>query len=514
MASLLARFTARAPDVHPAVIDARGEHAYADVVRSAFAVASWLRAGGESLAGRRVALLIAPGPAFVSAFFGVLYAGGVVVVLSPLHPLPETTYFCEDARVTTILVDDAHDAMAEPLRARFAVHRVEEAAVAKDAEREAAAARALEATLGPDAPALQLYTSGTTGRPKGAVITHGNLAVQQALVGEAWGFSPRDRLLHALPLHHMHGLAIAALTALGAGATLRFLAFDAVAVWATMAEATVFMGVPAMYHRLFAAFDAADAGTKERWAASARALRLATSGSAALPVTLAERWRALTGTIPLERFGMTEIGVGISNPREGERVAGCVGLPLPTVETRIVDEHGREAEVGELWIRGPSVFAGYHERPEDTAKAFVPAEDGGKPWFRTGDTVTREPTFASRPFKILGRTSVDILKSGGYKLSALEIEEALREHAAVLEVAVVGVPDEAWGERVVACVVRRPGEAHASVDGAALRAFVRERLAPYKVPKDVLFLPELPKNALGKVVKPTLVRSLTPPPSA
>lgn len=507
--TLLSRFTARAQDVHPAVIDAAGTHAYADVVGRAEVVASWLlgRAGASTeagLGGARVAILLAPGAAFVSAFFGVLLAGGVVVVLSPLHPLPETTYFCEDAHVTLVLVDETHAALAAPLAERFAVERIETPLAATKDGRAVAVADALSA----DSPALQLYTSGTTGRPKGAVITHGNLGVQQELVAQAWSFSPRDTLLHALPLHHMHGLAIALLTALGAGATVRFFPFEASSVWERLAEGTVFMGVPSMYHRLFGAFDVADPGTRARWTDHAKRLRLATSGSAALPVTLAERWRAITGLIPLERFGMTEIGVGLTNPLEGERVPGCVGLPLPTVETRIVGDDGGDAATGELWIRGPSVFAGYHERPEETAKAFVASSDGRGPWFRTGDTVMRDEGKPGQPFRILGRTSVDILKSGGYKLSALEIEEALREHAAVLEVAVVGVPDEAWGERVVACVVRRPDPTHAAVDAAALRAHVRARLAPYKVPKDVHFVAELPKNALGKVVKPALLKQL------
>jgi len=298
----------------------------------------------------------------------------------------------------------------------------------------------------------------------------------------------------------MHGLAIALLTALGAGATTRLTTFDAPAIWDAMGDATVFMGVPAMYHRLLGAEAAVSAPTRARWGASAKQLRLATSGSAALPVTLAERWRAITGQIPLERFGMTEVGVGITNALLGERFPGSVGFPLPTVDTRIVDDDGRDAGLGELWIRGPSVFAGYHRRPADTAAAFVADPAGGRPWFRTGDTVTREATGA---FKILGRTSVDILKSGGYKLSALEIEEVLREHPAVGEVAVIGMPDEAWGERVVACVVRKP--AGPEPDSATLRAFAKERLAPYKVPKDVLIFDELPKNALGKVVKPALL---------
>jgi malonyl-CoA/methylmalonyl-CoA synthetase len=186
------------------------------------------------------------------------------------------------------------------------------------------------------------------------------------------------------------------------------------------------------------------------------------------------------------------------------RKKGTVGYPLPTVDTRIVDEHGAEAATGELWIRGPSVFRGYHEREEATREAFVRATDGGAPWFKTGDTVTRDEDGA---FRILGRTSVDILKSGGYKLSALEIEAAILELDAVREVAVVGVPDEAWGERVIACVVPAPGR-DADCSEERVRAHVRERLAPYKCPKEVRLFTELPRNAMGKVMKRELARDL------
>jgi malonyl-CoA/methylmalonyl-CoA synthetase len=506
---LLDRFDALATSDAPCVIDDEGaRYAYEDVVRAACTVAASLleAGGGGGLAGERVAVFVEPGPTFVAAFFGVLLAGGCVVVLSPLHSAAESAFFCDDANVRTVLVSGAWEARA----GTFGGGRRTAVVESLLAERVGAPphkARGPLPFVSADDAALQLYTSGTTGRPKGAVLTHANLGVQQAIVGEAWGLSRTDVLLHVLPLHHMHGLCIALLNVLGQGGAARMMrAFDARRVWDAMAEATVFMAVPTIYQKLFAAFDGASEADRTRWAENARALRLATSGSAALPVTLAERWRQVTGRIPLERFGMTEVGVGLSNPLDGERKPGSVGHPLRTVETRVVDESGNDAPVGELWIAGPSVFREYHGRKDATATAFVARDGDGERarWFRTGDTVTRD---ADGAFRILGRTSVDILKSGGYKLSALEIEEALREHPSVLEVAVVGVPDETWGDRVVACVVRRDGAP--PVDEAMLRAFAKERLASYKVPKNVLFFEggdALPRNAMGKVQKPELAK--------
>jgi malonyl-CoA/methylmalonyl-CoA synthetase len=474
------------------IIYDEGRHTAEAVFARADAIAKGLScdppSGGPSggPSGReRVGVLAPPGAAFVSALFGVWRAGGCAVVLSTLHPPAETSFFCEDAGVRALVV---HPTLRD---------RVEHVASGRRiVSTEAEGGAAFDPTFDADADALQLYTSGTTGKPKGAVLLQGNLATQQRLLGDAWGFSANDVLLHVLPLHHMHGLCIALLTAVGARASVRMMAFDARRVWDAMSESTVFMAVPTIYAKLLAAFDEADAATGARWEAGARGLRLATSGSAALPVTLGERWRALSGAYPLERFGMTEIGVGASNPLASEaRRPGTVGLPLPTVETRVVD--------GELQVAGPSVFSRYHGREEATRDAFV--VEAGTRWFKTGDTVSVDEDGYLR---ILGRTSVDILKSGGYKLSALEIEEALRESPAVAEVAVVGVPDETWGDRVVACVVPRPGrEDECAPD--ALRAFARERLAPYKVPREFVLRRDLPRNAMGKVIKPELAKMVS-----
>jgi malonyl-CoA/methylmalonyl-CoA synthetase len=493
--TLLTRWLARSDDARAVVRDARGETAWRDAVAAADRVAASLLDGRRSLEGERVAMLVTPGADFLSCMFGVLRAGGCLVVVSPLHPPPETAYFCADAQVRTVIA-------SPELADRVAFLAPERRIVTTGALLAARAASIPVVPAGED-PALQLYTSGTTGKPKGAIITHANLGKQQELLAKAWAWTAGDVLLHVLPLHHLHGLGIAMLTAVGAGAATHFQPFDPRAAWGAMPQATVFMGVPTIHMKLLAALDEADAATRAHWTAGAQALRLITSGSAALPVTIGERWRAITGAYPLERFGMTEIGVGASNPLAPEgRRPGSVGLPLPTVGTRVVGDDGADADSGELWISGPSVFEGYRDRPEATREAFV--DDRGARWFKTGDTVAREPDGYLR---ILGRTSVDILKSGGYKLSALEIEETLREHEAVAEVAVVGVPDPLWGDRVVACVVPRAGrEGECAED--RLRGFARERLAAYKVPKQVIVMTDLPRNAVGKVIKPELLKKL------
>jgi len=342
-----------------------------------------------------------------------------------------------------------------------------------------------------------LYTSGTTGKPKGVVTTHANIAAQITSLVEAWGWTGEDRILEILPLHHLHGIVNVMACALWVGAVCEIHpAFDARKVWDRIAGGglTLFMAVPTIYVKLIDAWEKASPAERDQMSRGCRKMRLMVSGSAALPVPVLERWKQVSGHVLLERYGMTEIGMCLSNPLRGQRQPGRVGLPLPGVEVRLTDVGGAPVGAGtpgEITVRGKTVFLEYWNRAEETRKAF---RDG---WFLTGDIAVQE----SGIYRILGRSSVDIIKTGGYKVSALEIEETLLAHPDIKECAVVGVADSTWGERVVAALVMREG---AGLDADALRAWSKERLASYKVPKDVLAFKELPRNAIGKVSKPDL----------
>ena len=346
---------------------------------------------------------------------------------------------------------------------------------------------------------MMLYTSGTTGKPKGVVTTRGNIAAQVESLVEAWGWSADDRILHVLPLHHIHGIINALCCPMWVGASVEFLstagaAFDARAVWERFEAKgiTLFMAVPTIYAKLIREWENAPPERQRAWSEACAGLRLMVSGSAALPVATLERWREISGHTLLERYGMTEIGMALSNPLRGERVAGSVGTSLPGVEARLVDEDGVVGDEGEIQVRGENVFLEYWNRPDATATSF----DGA--WFKTGDIAVIE----DGRYRILGRNSVDIIKTGGYKVSALEIENELRAHPLIDECAVVGVPDEEWGERVGAALVLKGGAAFTLDE---LREWGKERLAVYKVPTRLLLVDELPRNAMGKVTKPEIV---------
>ena len=475
---------------------------YGDLHREALAWSARLteecRAAGEVLAGRRVACLVPPGRTHVALQLGIWTAGAIAVPLAVSHPPRELEYVLDDARPRIVVVDPS-------------LPHAHHLAAAARARRASVIALHPSGTLPPHPttppppphtrdPALIIYTSGTTGRPKGALTTHGNLAAQITALTTAWGWSANDRILHTLPLHHIHGVVNALACALWSGAACEFGSGAPAATWDRLAsgEITLFMSVPTVYARLIRAWEEASAPVRRRWSRGAARPRLMVSGSAALPAATLERWREITGHTLLERYGMTEIGMALSNPLIGERRAGHVGLPLPGVEVRVVDDAGRPVPAGghgEIEVRGPQVFREYWERPAETAEAFR----GG--WFRTGDEAR---IGEGGYYRILGRRSVDIVKTGGYKVSALEVEELYRIHAAIRDLAVVGVPHAEWGEQLSAAWV--PAGEGPALSGDELRAWGKERLAPYKVPHEFTAVAELPRNAMGKVQKAAVTR--------
>jgi malonyl-CoA/methylmalonyl-CoA synthetase len=476
-----------------AVVAPEGTLGYTDLMRATAAAAAHVLDGRADLAAERVGLLVPPSSAHVVAQWGIWRAGGVVVPMAVSHPAPELAQLLDDARPELVVTDpELVDRVAESAAAR-GVRLLTTDALLRPLD----AATELPEVQGAR-PCLMLYTSGTTGRPKGALITHDTIQAQVASLSEAWGWSADDRILLHLPLHHVHGVVNVLTCALWNGALCEILPrFDPVQVWRRLGsgEITLYMAVPTVYRRLIDAWDAADDATRAVWSAGARACRLMVSGSAALPVPTLRRWEEITGHRLLERYGMTEIGMALSNPLVGERRAGYVGRPLPRVQVRLVDGEERAVAPGSpglIQVRGPTVFSGYWQRPRETEAAFT--SDG---WFRTGDLAVVE----DGDYRILGRASVDILKTGGEKISALEIEDVLRSHASVLDCAVVGVPDAEWGDRVCAAIVLRPA---AKLSAEELRSFARERLAPYKVPKEIMLVEDLPRNAMGKVTKPAV----------
>lgn len=480
-----------------AILDCQGSltsqsFTYLDLLDASSRVANILLAGRADLNEERVAFSINPGFLWVAVHWGIWRAGGIAVPLPINAARPELEYFVGDTKASILVFD----AQAASLLSPIAASRDIRAILCDLASCSAAEKAPTLPDVASERRAMILYTSGTTSRPKGVVTTHANIEAQIKSLVEAWEWSADDHTLLCLPLHHVHGIINVVSCALWSGATCRMLSrFDAKAVWDLIAEGslTVFMAVPTVYVRLIAAWEASSPERRAKLSNACRRLRLMVSGSAALPVSTLERWKEISGHTLLERYGMTEIGMALSNPLRGERVPGTVGMPLSGVEVRLVGEDGAvpEGTAGEIEVRGPGVFAEYWGQPEATRDAF---RDG---WFRTGDTAVVE----NGRYRILGRTNIDILKTGGHKVSALEIEEALREHPAIAECAVIGVPDAEWGERVAAAVVLNRGTA---IDLASFRAWAKDWLAAHKVPSRLVVLDALPRNAMGKVMKPAL----------
>ncbi|MFK7929068.1 MAG: GNAT family N-acetyltransferase [Myxococcota bacterium] len=456
---------------------------YAELHARVERAAGWLAEQGAR-PGDVVALQMPRGLPFLELHLGALASGVVTLPLNPAYTPSEVDFYLRDSRAVLAVLPKGAVAGDPDVTRVVAV-----GAGLRDALNDSTAHR-LPSDVPADTTAMVLYTSGTTGRAKGAVLSHGNLqATVEALHG-AWGWSSDDVLVHALPLFHVHGLFVAQHGALRAGATTHWMdRFDAANALDTLVgcKGTVFMGVPTFYNRLL------NLPVESTW--NLDHVRLFTSGSAPLPAIDHERFQARFGHRILERYGMTEVGIVLSNPLHGERRAGTVGFPLPGVSIRVVDEETRRlcppSQVGEIEIRGPSVFSGYLRLPERTSEVLV---DG---WMRSGDLGRiDEDGYIS----IVGR-SKDMILSGGLNVYPSEVEARLRSHQAVRAAAVVGASEPDLGERVVASVVLKD---EATVRPIDLIQWCRSTLAPYKCPKSIRYIDALPRNAMGKVQKSAL----------
>lgn len=461
------QLAAQAAPSRPAWTTASRTLSHGDLARRVAIAAAWLRAQGLQR-GDTVALQLGPDDPWVELFLGASTLGVASLPLNDRYTAHERDTLLADAAPALLI---AGIGPAEGLvRARPCP------------ELDAPHAPRFEADdAAPTDRLALLYTSGTTGRPKGAPLTHAQVGATVEALHQAWAWNAHDRLFHALPLYHVHGLFVGALGALRAGAeVVRRPSFEAQEAARLIAEraCTVFMGVPTFHHRLLRAAEVDPA--------LLAGLRLVTSGSAPLAASDFEAFQARFGHRIVERYGMTEIGIVLSNPLAGVRKPGSVGLPLPGVQRRVMRDDGAEAgpgEVGELWIAGPSVFDGYLGLPREAALTG--------PWMRTGDLGYLDPdgyTF------LVGRASALILV-GGFNVYPAEVEAALLAAPGVREAAVFGLPDPDRGEVPVAAIVGEPG-----LSAAALREAARARLAGYKVPVEIRFFDALPRNAMGKVV--------------
>ncbi|XP_034435030.1 malonate--CoA ligase ACSF3, mitochondrial isoform X2 [Hippoglossus hippoglossus] len=480
-----------------AVIDSSGSHSYKQLYCSSLdlAVAQW----------------------------AAWMSGGTAVPLYRKHPQSELEYVISDSQSSLLVAGHPFAEILEPLALKLGLpcltlpptSDLGTLGVEDTEEKETSV------TDWADRPAMIIYTSGTTGRPKGVLHTHSSIqAMVQCLVSE-WAWTRDDVILHTLPLHHVHGIVNKLLCPLWVGATCIMLPeFQPQKVWEMLLSSkapmvNVFMAVPTIYSKLIQYYDQhftqphvkdfVKAVCKER-------IRLMVSGSAALPLPTLQRWEEITGHALLERYGMTEIGMALSNSLKGPRIPGAVGSPLPGVEVRIVMNNasnttiaegshretrvraGLEGKEGDLLVRGPSVFQEYWNKPEETRESFTEGD-----WFKTGDTAV----YKDGAYWIMGRTSVDIIKSGGYKISALEVERHLLAHPAIIDVAVVGAPDAVWGQKVTAVVQLRKGQ---SMTLPELKIWAREHMAAYTIPTGLVLVEELPRNQMGKVNKKDLLR--------
>ncbi|NWX98398.1 ACSF3 synthetase, partial [Nothoprocta ornata] len=519
-----------------AIVDQNGEHTYRDLYRRSLRLSEEicrvLKCSSRDLKEERISFLCPNDSSYVVAQWASWMSGGIAVPLYRKHPAQELEYVIQDSQSALVVVAEEYVEKMAPSAAKLGVPVLP--LLRSHSDRSASHGVLEEVPLTSsswkDRGAMIIYTSGTTGRPKGVLSTHGNVqAVTTGLI-DKWEWKKEDVILHVLPLHHVHGVINKLLCPLWVGATCIMLPeFSAQMVWKKFLSSqapriSVFMAVPTIYAKLIEYYDKHFSQPQVQDFVRAFCqdnIRLMVSGSAALPVPVLEKWRNITGHTLLERYGMTEIGMALSNPLHGVRVPGSVGTPLPGVQVRVASETlksglhsysihaqgdengtqvtpGLEGQEGELFVKGPSVFREYWNRPKETKEAFTP--DG---WFRTGDTAA----YRDGVYWIKGRTSVDIIKNGGFKISALEVERHLLAHPHITDVAVLGPPDMVWGQRVSAVVQLRKGE---MLSVKELKAWARGSMAPYAIPTELIVVEEIPRNQMGKVNKRDLLQRFYP----
>jgi len=463
---------------------------YADAWRESARIANHLAATGLR-PGDRITVQAPKSPRAVWLYLACLRAGFIYQPLNDAYQFAELKFFLDDAEPGTVVCDpDSADLFTKLVAGRdcrlLTMDNAGNGSLADGAVGASEEFKTVDCEQ--DSVAVLLYSSGTTGQPKGAMLTHGNLAANTATLVSAWGFTAADRLLHALPIYHAHGLFVGLGCVMTSGCTMTFLPkFDVHEAIRCLPGATVMMGIPTFYSRLL--------GEPDFGPETCRSIRLFISGSAPLPAEMHDHFHRRSGHAILERYGMTETSMLSSNPLDGERRPGTVGPPLPGVTIRVVDETGLPVEpgvVGEIQVSGPNVFKGYWRLEEKTAAEFT--ADG---FFRTGD----QGTFSDDGYlTIMGRNK-DMIISGGLNVYPREVEQAIDQLDGVVESAVIGVPHADFGEGVIAVVVIEPGFEAAEQD---MMAILRERLANFKSPKRLFFVSQLPRNTMGKVQKNAL----------
>ncbi|XP_073226423.1 probable CoA ligase CCL8 [Cicer arietinum] len=508
-------------------------YSYKQLISSAQNISDLLCASNVkgNLGGARIGIVAKPSAEFVAGVLGTWFSGGVAVPLALSYPEVELLYVMDNSDVSAILSTEDHIELMQSIANKTSSQFFHIPPVPNNSSEKSRDEHSQNGEIDADRifleniesssedAALILYTSGTTGKPKGVVHTHRSILAQVQTLIKAWEYTSADQILHCLPLHHVHGIFNGLLAPLYAGSTVEFLPkFSVSGIWKRWRESypkegsktddaiTVFTGVPTMYTRLIQGYHAMDPEIQATSASAARNLRLMMCGSSALPQPVMQEWESITGHRLLERYGMTEFVMALSNPLKGQRKAGTVGKPFPGVQVKILadkDNENEENVAGELCVKSPSLFKQYWKLPQVTKESFT--DDG---FFKTGDTVT---TDKDGYFIILGRTNADIIKSGGYKLSALEIESVILEHPIVSECCVLGLPDKDYGEVVCAIVVpaaKQNDNPKPALTLEELTTWAKDKIAPYKIPTRLIVWDKLPRNAMGKINKKEMKKLL------